>query len=95
MIGNFIQDLFSNVAGGIEQGFVSFVLYILSSFPESQGFSSEVHTAFQTLGSYLTYVNLFLPVDTLINILTWTAALVVAILAVRLGLWTIALIRGN
>ncbi len=75
--------------------FVSGVIYILGILPDSSGFSSVFIDRAYELGSYMSNINVFFPVDAMIFALTTALTVVVGMYVARWAFYLIALIRGN
>jgi len=71
------------------------VVTIFSILGSGVSFALHFLSAYTELGKYLQVVNLFFPVDTLINCITITVNVLIFGITARYGFYAVSLIRGN
>jgi len=75
--------------------FPKVLLAIISLLPDSQGLPTGVQTALEFAVSKINSFSFIFPVDTLVQIIQYVVLLEVGVLALKLGLLIIKIIRGS
>jgi len=83
------------LTGLVVVAMVTGATFLFSVLGAGQVFGTEITGAFTTLAGYLPYVNLFLPVDAVINCMLITSGLVTVGFTIRLILYALSMVRGN
>ena len=78
----------------------SFLSFIINLFPSGTGFSTEIHSAFSTLGGYVGLMDVFVPISALLTCLTLIFTVEIAMFGFKTTKWIIHFIpffggRGN
>lgn len=68
----------------------NFLQFLINLFPVGEGFSTEVHTAFQTLGGYMHILDPIVPWATLLTCLTLIFTVEIGIFGFRSVRWVIS-----
>lgn len=69
-----------------------FLNFIISWFPAGTGFPVEVHNAFETLGSYVGFIDVFIPLTALLFCVKFLFAVEVGIFGFKTIKWILGFV---
>jgi len=79
----------------IISAFASLVSYLLSLLPAPETIPSNIDSALTTMGAYFSKLNMFLPVDTLLTLLSLFITIETGILTYKIVIFVYNKIRGS
>jgi len=90
-----LGDAFGIAGSATLRGALELFNFAANALPESSGLPAQVTTASSLLGSKLSLLNYFVPVDTIANMIYFFVMIQLALVVYKLSLRLIGLLRGT